>query len=32
MGDLLEPGPWQDQAAADWVFHMSPLTSRTGRA
>jgi nucleoside-diphosphate-sugar epimerase len=24
MGDLLEPGPWQDQAAADWVFHVPP--------
>ena len=24
MGDLLEPGPWQDEAAADWVFHLSP--------
>jgi nucleoside-diphosphate-sugar epimerase len=29
MGDLLEPGPWQDQAAADWVFHVPPqATSR----
>jgi nucleoside-diphosphate-sugar epimerase len=24
MGDLLEPGPWQDEAAADWVFHLVP--------
>lgn len=24
MGDLLEPGPWQDEAAADWVFHVPP--------
>ena len=24
MGDLLESGTWQDQAAADWVFHLSP--------
>ena len=24
MGDLLEPGPWQDEAAADWVFHVLP--------
>ena len=24
MGDLLEPGPWQDDAAADWVFHVPP--------
>ena len=24
MGDLLEPGPWQDGAAADWVFHLVP--------
>ena len=22
MGDLLKPGPWQDEAAADWVFHL----------
>ena len=21
MGDLLEPGRWQDEAATDWVFH-----------
>jgi nucleoside-diphosphate-sugar epimerase len=26
MGDLLEPGPWQDEAAADWVFHLPPHT------
>lgn len=25
MGNLLEPGPWQDEAAADWVFHLPPL-------
>jgi len=24
IGDLLEPGPWQDEAAADWVFHVPP--------
>jgi nucleoside-diphosphate-sugar epimerase len=24
MGDLLEPGQWQDEAAADWVFHIPP--------
>lgn len=24
MGDLLEPGRWQDEAAADWVFHVPP--------
>jgi nucleoside-diphosphate-sugar epimerase len=24
MGHLLEPGPWQDQAAADWIFHVPP--------
>jgi NAD dependent epimerase/dehydratase family len=23
-GDLLEPGQWQDEAAADWVFHILP--------
>jgi uncharacterized protein len=22
MGDLLTEGPWQDEAAADWVFHL----------
>ena len=24
MGDLLEPGQWQDEVAADWVFHLPP--------
>jgi len=24
MGDLLAPGPWQDQIAADWIFHLPP--------
>ncbi len=24
MGDLLKPGQWQDEAAADWVFHLPP--------
>ena len=24
MGDLLEPGQWQDSAAARWVFHVPP--------
>jgi nucleoside-diphosphate-sugar epimerase len=24
MGDLLRPGKWQDEAAADWVFHLPP--------
>jgi nucleoside-diphosphate-sugar epimerase len=24
MGDLLEPGVWQDEAAAEWVFHLVP--------
>ncbi len=23
MGDLLAPGQWQDEAAADWVFHLA---------
>jgi nucleoside-diphosphate-sugar epimerase len=23
IGHLLEPGPWQDEAAAEWVFHLS---------
>ena len=26
MGDLLEPGKWQDEAAADWVFHLPRQT------
>lgn len=26
MGDLLEPGHWQDEVAADWVFHVPPYT------
>lgn len=25
MGDLLQPGQWQDVAAAEWVFHVPPL-------
>jgi nucleoside-diphosphate-sugar epimerase len=24
VGDLLEPGQWQDEADADWVFHIPP--------
>jgi nucleoside-diphosphate-sugar epimerase len=24
MGDLRTPSRWQDEAAADWVFHLSP--------
>src|SRR5262245_30364531 len=24
VGDLAEPGQWQDEAAADWVFHLPP--------
>ena len=24
MGNLLESGRWQDEAAADWVFHVPP--------
>jgi len=24
MGNLLEPGQWQDEAGADWVFHLPP--------
>jgi nucleoside-diphosphate-sugar epimerase len=24
MGNLLEPGQWQDEVAADWVFHLPP--------
>jgi nucleoside-diphosphate-sugar epimerase len=31
MGDLLEPGQWQDEAAADWVFHLPPHPARGPR-
>jgi nucleoside-diphosphate-sugar epimerase len=31
MGDLLEPGQWQDEAAADWVFHLPLHTERGTR-
>jgi nucleoside-diphosphate-sugar epimerase len=24
MGNLLQPGQWQNEAAADWVFHLPP--------
>jgi nucleoside-diphosphate-sugar epimerase len=32
MGDLATPGCWQDEAAADWVFHLAPLSSCYARA
>jgi nucleoside-diphosphate-sugar epimerase len=28
LGDLLEPGQWQDEAAADWVFHLPDSSAR----
>jgi nucleoside-diphosphate-sugar epimerase len=31
MGDLREPGQWQDEAAADWVFHLPPHLTRAQR-
>ena len=31
MGDLLEPGMWQDEAAAAWVFHLPPHPVRGRR-
>jgi nucleoside-diphosphate-sugar epimerase len=31
MGDLREPGQWQDEAAADWVFHLPPHPVRGQR-
>jgi nucleoside-diphosphate-sugar epimerase len=31
MGDLLAPGQWQDEAAADWVFHLPPHPVRGPR-
>ena len=27
MGDLLEPGQWQDVAGAEWVFHLPPYVT-----
>ena len=31
LGDLLEPGQWQDEAAAEWVFHLPPRLMRGPR-
>lgn len=31
MGDLLEPGPWQDEAGTEWVFHLPPHPVRRPR-
>lgn len=31
MGSLLKPGGWQDEAAADWVFHVPPSPTETAR-
>ena len=31
IGDLLTPGRWQDEAAADWVFHLSLPPADRGR-
>ena len=31
MGDLLDVGRWQDEAAADWVFHLPPHPVREAR-
>jgi len=31
VGDLLEPGRWQDEAAADWVFHLPPYRATSWR-
>jgi len=31
MGDLLEPGRWLDDAAAEWVFHLPPHPVRERR-
>jgi nucleoside-diphosphate-sugar epimerase len=30
IGHLLEPGPWQDHTAADWIFHVPPPHSVNG--
>ena len=32
IGDLLESGGWQDEAAADWVFHLPPYPRCKTRA
>ncbi len=29
LGDLLEPGLWQDEACAEWVFHISESAAPT---
>ena len=31
IGDLREPGAWQDEVEADWVFHLPPHWARGGR-
>jgi nucleoside-diphosphate-sugar epimerase len=31
MGNLSEPGRWQDEAAAEWVFHAPPYPLRGSR-
>jgi uncharacterized protein len=31
LGDLLQPDRWQDEAAADWVFHLPPQPRRGAR-
>jgi uncharacterized protein len=31
IGDLREPGAWQDAVEADWVFHLPPHWARAGR-
>src|SRR5262245_29857762 len=31
-GDLLVPGQWQDEAPADWVFHIPPCAAERRRS
>jgi nucleoside-diphosphate-sugar epimerase len=31
MGNLLEPGQWQDEVAVDWVFHLPPQPQEGAR-
>jgi hypothetical protein len=31
IGDLMTPGPWQDEAQAEWVFHLSTYPFDGGR-
>jgi len=32
LGDLLRPGQWQDEASADWIFHLPSYPTAGSRA